>query len=212
MSASAPLPFHDLPLLARWAGGFLVTIVGPGYLLMGRHLVPLDRLSRIGLSCAAGLLYTALASQLFSVLGIPIAWWANVGLAAVLAALLSGFVPSYGAGIADLAAQVRPLGAGYALGLLAIALAMATLLGDELGAYAVPPEIHDSSNHAYLALRILEARSTLAGEMFAGLHAPPPIPYLVGIHAAAALISDCSGVAPYISIWFLSAVAALMFP
>jgi len=211
MYDSAPIPFGDLAILLRWFAGLLATIVGPGYLLVGRRLESLDLISRLGLSLAVGLVFTSLVTLLFSILGIPLFWWANPGLAVLLTFAWTRFRGGFEPFI-DLDRQFKPLSTGDSVFFLVITAALATLIGQEFQAYSVPPGLHDASNHSYLALRILETRSISSQAMFTGLLAPPPIPYLVGVHAAAALVSDCCGVAPYISIWFLAASCAALYP
>jgi hypothetical protein len=210
MLASAPFPFADAPLASSWLAGLLVVVLGPGFAIVGRHLKGTDPVSRFGFSFAAGVLFATLCSHLLTVLSIPISWWANAISAALTAALISRF-GRVKSSLARLATTLPPLSKWESTALVVLVMVLARVLVQELGTYCVPVSLYDATNHSYLTHRIFETRSVAAADIFPEEYSPA-VPYLVGAHAAAALISDCCHVAPYVSMWYLTTAIAALYP
>ena len=89
MYDSTPIPFSDIGIIIKFFAGLLITVIIPGYLLIGRRLASVDLASRFCLSLASGLAFTSLFTLVCSWLGVPIFWWANLSFATLLALILS---------------------------------------------------------------------------------------------------------------------------
>lgn len=208
---SAGQPLLDPVLWGRWllAGAALLWL--PGHLLVGRHLRALDAAGRAVLSCGAGLALAVVTAPLATAIGLP--WRPGPYLLLALAVgWAAGRAAAHRAAILAWTDGLPPLPPAGRLALLAAVVSSASLLIAGYGGFAAPPHVHDASNHAFLTLRIFESGRADAGAVFAGQHGRPAVGYLPGWHAAAALVAQLGGVAPYVATWFLPLALAALLP
>lgn len=204
-------PIQATGLWLRWLGAVLVVVWLPGHLLVGRWLRGLDWVSRQALSLSAGLLLIALVSALYPLAGLPLRPLFTVLPILLLAWGLSRWaghrraVAAWSDGLSALTSAQQG-----ALVLCSVFVMACLLVG--FADFCAPPHVHDASNHAFMVLRIAQTGSSDPRVVFTPEIGRPDVLYLMGWQTTAALTSQVSGVAPYISCWYFPLLALALLP
>jgi hypothetical protein len=205
------LPLLDPVLWLRFLLAATLVVWLPGWLVAGRWLSPLDRLSRFVLSIGVGLILPFVFHALLGRFGVGFTPLAYLLFAAALGTGL-GFWPGHRRAVRAWSEGLDALDART--GLLGI-LATLLLLGGLIlgfGDLPVPPHVHDASNHAWITSRIAELGTLDASILDDTPVGAPLVRYLPGVHATAALVARVGDLAPYVSIWMLSLVLCSLIP
>ncbi len=203
-------PLTDIVMWLRFVLGGAVVLWLPGYLLAGRHLRNRPMPARIALSVGLGMLMLALWAQSMSLFGVGVRPIQYLPVALLLAAWLGA--TEAGRSVAVGLDSEKPSERWLSLALVvAFAVGFVCLI-QGFGDFVVPPTTHDAANHAFMTLRISETGTVLASEVFGPPHGAPDLPYAMGMHAAASMLAQMSGLAPYVSVWFMAVIAASLLP
>jgi len=195
-------PLADPVLWARWLAAVAALLWLPGQLLAGRWLRGLEPAGRAVASLGAGLLLVPLLGPLLEWAGLPLTPAVYLPAALVVAGG-SGLFRAHRTAVAAWSGGLEPLGRSAQAAVLAAALLTAVLVLWGHRDFVAPPHVHDAGNHAWLVARVAATGSLRAGAMFDPQTGVPAVGYLPGWHGAAALVARLSGVAPYVSAWFL---------
>ena len=203
-------PLTDIVLWLRFVLGGAVVLWLPGYLLAGRHLRNRPMPARIALCVGLGLLLLPLWAQFTSLFGVGVRPIQYLPVVLPLAAWLGS--TRAGRGVAAGLDSEEPSERWLAPALVVAFAAgfVCVLLG--FGDFVVPPTTHDAANHAFMTLRITEIGTVLASEVFGPPHGVPDLPYAMGMHAAASMLAQTSGLAPYVCVWFMAVIATSLLP
>ncbi len=204
-------PVGAVVLWLRWLAAVVVLVWLPGFLLVGRWLGRLDAISRHVLSLDAGLLLVATASALFPLVRAPLTP-ALFGPLALLLAWAAGRAPAHRRAVAAWGDGLTPLTAAEQLALAVIGALLCWQVHSGFADFTAPPHIHDATNHAFMVLRIAQTGSSDPRVVFAPEIGRPDVFYLMGWQSAAAMAARLSGVAPYISAWFMPLLALVHLP
>ncbi|MAF66433.1 MAG: hypothetical protein CMJ84_12345, partial [Planctomycetes bacterium] len=203
-------PLTDLVLWLRFVFGSAVVLWLPGFLLAGRHLRNRPLPARIVLSSGIGMFLLALFAQFTSFFATGVRPVQFLPVAVLAAAWLGS--TEMGRGLATGLDADEPSEPWLSPALVvAFAIGLACLIVG-FGDFVVPPTTHDAANHAFMTLRISETGTVLASAVFGPPHGVPDLPYAMGTHASASMIAQVSGLAPYVSVWFMGLVAASLLP
>jgi hypothetical protein len=203
-------PLTDIVLWLRFVLAGALVLWLPGYLLAGRHLRNRPMPARIALCIGLGLLLLPLWAQFMSLFGVGVRPIQYLPVALLLAAWLGSTKAgrSVAAGLDSPEPPERWLSpalvVAFGVGFVCVILGF--------GDFVVPPTTHDAANHAFLTLRISETGTVLASQVFGPPHGVPDLPYAMGMHAAASMLAQTSGLAPYVSVWFMAVIAASLLP
>lgn len=205
----SPHPLLDAVLWLRFLAGALVVLVVPGYLLVGRFLDRNRWLARGVYAVAAGLLLVPLLGLLLGPAGgalravvyVPVACALGLGLGrwARWRAIWGRLVPDRPAS--------PPLVGLTLLGAVGL-FGWIVLRG--WGQLTAP--LGDGANHAFLVWRIDAIGTFLPDQVFAPPYGSPGFVYFAGWHAAAAMIAQIGGLAPWIAAWLLPVGLLLLLP
>lgn len=205
------LPFSDLPGYLSWLLACLVLTAGPGFALAGVWLTGQDRLTRFLASFATGMLAFPLLGHALSFIGLPLTPAFYLAVVAGLAGIL-GRSERYRGLWRAVGGAVPRLETPAMLGAVIGGIALAVVIRQAFAGFAAPPHLHDASNHSFMVRQIVEHASLDRRLVFGPPYGSPPQDYLLGWHAAAALISRLSGTLPHISAWYLAATCACLLP
>ncbi len=203
-------PITDLALWLRFLSGSAVVLWLPGYLLAGRHMRFRPAPTRHVISASIGLVLLPLWAQFMSPFGLgvrPLQYLPAVLIAT--AAIGTTEIARRLAGAIDAEEPSAPW-EGATL-VAAVALGMGAIVAG-FGEFVVPPTTHDAANHAFMTLRVTETGTVLASEVFGAPHGAPSLPYAMGQHAIASMLAQVSGLAPYLSVWFLALSTVALLP
>ncbi len=207
-------PIVDLGLWLRFLSGSAVVLWLPGYLLAGRHLRFRPPPTRWILSLSLGLFLLPLWAQATSLFGFgirPVQYLPTI-LIATAAFGTTEAARRLGRAIdADEPNASERNGLFSVAALVAVGIGMGCIVAG-FGEFVVPPTTHDAANHAFMTLRISEVGTVLASDVFGTPHGAPALPYAMGLHAIASMIAQISGLAPYLSVWFLALAAIALLP
>ncbi len=203
-------PLTDIVMWLRFVLGGAVVLWLPGYLLAGRHLRNRPMPARIALCISLGMLLLPLWAQFTSLFGVGIRPFQYLPVALLGTAWLGATEAGRSVAVGLDAEQPSERWLAPAL-VVAFAIGFVCLILG-FGNFAVPPTTHDAANHAFMTLRISETGTVLASEVFGPPHGTPDLPYAMGMHAAASMLSQTSGLAPYVSVWFMAVIAVSLLP
>ena len=205
----AALPLLNLHLWLRFLVGAIIVIFVPGYLFVGRYMAQNNKLVVVIFSLGFGLLLVPLIGFPMSLVSTFHAW---VYIPSVLAlGLLLAKLPPWRAiwtsfGSVDF--ETHDATDYLFLGAACLLLGWITING--CGQVSVP--LGDGANHAFLAWRIDKVHSFLSSRIFSFPVGDTGFSYFAGMHAACALISQSTGVAPWVVSWQLPIWCLLMLP
>jgi len=203
-------PVVDPILWLRTLVGIALILGLPGWLLLARH-IRTDPLTRTIFALGSGLLIAATSASVAAFTRLPWNAWAFAVLTPAAGWGL-GRWPAFVSAVQRLWSEAQPA-PRWMWGTLT-AICAAVLVGLIIGFAGVPapPHLFDTSNHAFLIQRVADTASTAPSALFGPPYGAPDLPYLVGWHAALALVAQIGGTAPYLAMWLTVLLIVALLP
>ncbi len=179
----------------RILAGAALLLAVPGLLVTRRWANRADPLAALSLALPAGILLVAVVSYALVPVGAVLHWWLVLPLAAAIAlAVRRG--PRH----------PQPDAVGPRWPTVVACGLMAGVVVAGLAGYDAPRG--DAANHAFMVRRLAAVHSVAQDDVFAAPVGSPGFVYLVGWHAAAALI----GGEPHLAAWVLPLICLALLP
>jgi hypothetical protein len=203
-------PVTDVALWLRFLVGTAGILWLPGFLAAGRHLHRRPLPTRIVVSLGLGFILLPLWAQGSSLFGVGVRPLQYLPPVLILSALFGTTSISQRLGEALDSRSAAPPALGACL--LGSSLIVFACIALGFADFVVPPSTHDAANHAFMTLRISQAGTILASEVFGAPYGHPDLPYAMGLHSTASMIAQTTGLASYVAVWLLALTFITLLP